>query len=87
MQIELIDEVVDNVRYKLLKRSQVGIKKYGSTLATNNKDNYLEHAQMEAMDLANYLEKLLIQKKDITQLIKKYSNNEELGSIVRQIYS
>jgi hypothetical protein len=81
-----IDNVVENVRTKLLKRSQVGINKYGTTLQENNKDNYIAHAQMELMDACNYLEKLLVQNRDITQLIKLYPNDTELGNTIRKLY-
>lgn len=80
------DPIVDSVRTKLLTRSQVGVKKYGTTLADNKKDNYLNHLQQELLDGANYIEVLLQQQKDITQLINKYSNNTELGEIIRKIY-
>jgi hypothetical protein len=80
------DSIVESVRQKLLDRSNVGIKKYNTTLETNNTDNYLKHAQEEAMDLSNYLEKLMQQKEDITQIVAKYPNNMELGSEIRKIY-
>lgn len=80
------DIVVENVRAKLLNRSKIGINKYNTTLHENNKDNYLIHAQEEAMDLCNYIEKLLIQERDIKQLIKKHRNDSELGYILRKIY-
>lgn len=83
---ECQDPVVESVRQKLLDRSNVGIKKYNTTLETNNTDNYLKHAQEEAMDLSNYLEKLMQQKEDITQIVAKYPNNMELGSEIRKIY-
>lgn len=80
------DIIVENVRAKLLNRSKIGINKYNTTLHKNNKDNYLIHAQEEAMDLCNYIEKLLIQEKDIKQLIKKHPNDAELGFCIRKIY-
>lgn len=84
--IECQDNIVESVRQKLLDRSNVGLKKYNSSLDSNNKDNYLKHAQEEAMDLSNYLEKLMQQKEDITQIVAKYPNNMELGSEIRKIY-
>ena len=84
--LECQDNIVESVRQKLLDRSNVGIKKYNTTLETNNTDNYLKHAQEEAMDLSNYLEKLMQQKEDITQIVAKYPNNMELGSEIRKIY-
>ncbi len=84
--LECQDAIVESVRQKLLDRSNVGIKKYNTTLDSNNTDNYLKHAQGEAMDLSNYLEKLMQQKEDITQIVAKYPNNMELGSEIRKIY-
>ena len=80
------DNIVENVRQKLLERSQVGIKKYNTTLDENNHDNYLNHLQQELMDAANYIEKLLVQKTNITDLVKKYPNNQEFGEVIRNIY-
>ncbi len=80
------DKIVENVRQKLLERSQVGIKKYNTTLDENNHDNYLNHLQQELMDAANYIEKLLVQKTNITDLVKMYPNDQELGEVIRKIY-
>ena len=81
------DQIVENVRQKLLERSQTGINKYNTTLDENNHDNYLNHLQQELMDAANYIEKLLVQKTNITDLVKMYPNDQELGKIIRKIYS
>ena len=81
-----IDQIVENVREKLLQRSQKGINKYNTTLNENNKDNFLDHLQMELMDASNYIEKLLVQNKDLIQLITQYPNDQELGIIIRKIY-
>ena len=55
------DPIVESVRQKLLERSQVGLSKYGVGL--DRKDlgrlEWLRHAQEEALDLANYLERLI----------------------------
>ncbi len=83
---ECQDPVVESVRQKLLDRSNVGIKKYNTTLDSNNTDNYLKHAQEEAMDLSNYLEKLMQQKEDITQIVASETNDWELGKLIRKIY-
>lgn len=80
------DPIVESVRQKLLDRSNVGVKKYNTTLQDNNSDNYLNHLQQELMDAANYVEKLLQQKKDITQIVKEYPNDTELGTVIRAIY-
>jgi hypothetical protein len=83
---ECQDAIVESVRQKLLDRSNVGIKKYNTTLDSNNTDNYLKHAQEEAMDLSNYLEKLMQQKEDITQIVASETNDWELGKLIRKIY-
>lgn len=81
-----LDPIVEGVREKLLKRSLVGTKKYGTTLSKNNADNYIEHIQMELMDACNYLEKKLQQNLDIKQIVKNTPNNLELGEKIRKIY-
>jgi len=59
------DYIVDAVREKLRNRSQVGVQKYGTTMARQDltKLDWLNHAQEEAMDLAVYLERLIIEEK------------------------
>lgn len=51
------DSIVEQVRQDLLDRSNVGIKKYGTTL--DRKDlglkDFINHAREEAMDLSLYL--------------------------------
>lgn len=81
-----IDPIVEAVRAKLLQRSQVGIIKYGTTLESNTKDNYLSHVQMELMDAINYIQALLQQGKDITDIVKSEPNDLELGKKIRKIY-
>jgi len=86
-QLELFDPIVENVREKLLQRSLTGLKKYNTSLQTNNRDNYLNHLQDELLDGANYIEKLLVQRKDIQQLIRMYPNDALLGSVIKEIYA
>lgn len=59
----MTDPVVGRVRAKLLQRSQVGIAKYGTTLDMNpaHLREWVNHAQEEAMDLACYLERILME--------------------------
>ena len=40
--LECQDNIVESVRQKLLDRSNIGLKKYNSSLDSNNKDNYLK---------------------------------------------
>lgn len=55
------DPIVESVRAKLLQRSQVGMTKYGVGLDRTDltRKEWLLHAQSEALDLANYLERLI----------------------------
>lgn len=56
--------IEEQVCYKLIKRSEVGKKKYGTTMERTDLSelDWLKHAQEEAMDLAVYLEKLIYMK-------------------------
>lgn len=80
------DPIVENIRNKFLQRSQLGIKKYGTTLSENKKDNFLNHLLEELFDACNYIETLLHQNEDITQIVKTTENDQELGQKIREIY-
>jgi hypothetical protein len=54
----MIDKIVQQVIDKFNQRSEVGIKKYGTTLEQNNNDDFLTHLQEELMDAILYIEKL-----------------------------
>ena len=62
------DKIVENVIAQFSKRSEVGIKKYGTTLEENNTDDFLQHLKEELMDAILYIEKLqsLNKLKDVT---------------------
>lgn len=64
---EKTDSIVEDVIKQFRKRSQVGIEKYGTTLAENNQDDFLEHTKQELMDAVNYIQKLQTQRKDNVQ--------------------
>ncbi len=49
------DKITEAVIEDLKSRSERGIKKYNTTLDQNNKDNYMQHAYEEALDLAHGL--------------------------------
>jgi hypothetical protein len=72
MRDEIVEQVVD--KYQL--RSQVGIKKYGTTLEGNNTDDFLEHALEEAMDFTLYIMKI----KSILKA-KGYSRLEDIPDL------
>ena len=86
MEQPIKDTVVEAVREDLLSRSERGILKYNTTLKFNDKDNYLNHLYEEILDSANYCKKLIMQKEDITDLVKQYPNDQELGVKIRSIY-
>lgn len=52
------DKIVELVISKFKKRSEVGIKKYKTTLEENDSDDFLNHLQEELMDAILYIEKL-----------------------------
>lgn len=79
------DQIVLSVIEKYAKRSEIGIAKYGTTLETNNKDNYLKHLQEELMDATLYLEKLMTLDKEITKIVKDTPNDSELGMKIRNL--
>lgn len=79
------DKIVSQVVEKYNKRSEVGIAKYGTTLETNNKDNYLQHLQEELMDATLYLQKIMDQNREITNLVRDTPNDSELGMKIRNL--
>jgi hypothetical protein len=70
------DEIVEQVVHKFYMRSDVGIRKYGTTLEGNNTDNFLEHALEEAMDFTLYIMKI----KSILKA-KGYSRLEDIPDL------
>ena len=56
------DPIVLAVIDKFSQRSEVGVAKYGTTLAENDTDDFLVHLQQELMDAINYIEKLIQQR-------------------------
>lgn len=68
------DKVVEAVRCKLKERSDVGQKKYGTTMERTDLsfDQWLQHAQEELMDGAVYLERVRRDWGDLGELLKKH---------------
>lgn len=60
----MTDKIVQDVIDKFSERSEIGIKKYGTTLFDNNADDYLNHLQEELMDAILYIQKLKQQKNE-----------------------
>jgi len=72
------DNIVEQVVDKYYKRSEIGIAKYGTTLETNNSDNFFNHALEEAMDFSLYLMKII-------DIVKTTPNDSELGEKIRKM--
>lgn len=72
------DNIVEQVVDKYYERSQIGITKYGTTLETNNSDNFFNHALEEAMDFSLYLMKII-------DIVKTTPNDGELGEKIRKM--
>ena len=53
-----LDPIVLSNVLEIIIRSRVGVDKYGTTLAENSSDAFLQYVKEEAMDFINYLEKL-----------------------------
>jgi hypothetical protein len=79
------DPIVDQVVAKFQQRSSVGIEKYNTTLEENNKDNYLLHLQQELQDATLYIEKLITQDVEITNLVNTAINDADLGMKIRRL--
>ena len=54
------DPIVQTIIKEFEERSEIGQKKYGTTLAGNNltPEEWIEHAKQELMDCILYLERL-----------------------------
>ena len=65
-----MDKHVYSVITKLKTRSETGLNKYGVTLERDDLTlvDWLNHAQQEAMDLANYLEVIIDKMTDKTTI-------------------
>ena len=55
------DPVVNRVINKIIKRHKQGMKKFGKTMAENQRplNEWVKEAQEESLDFIHYLEKLL----------------------------
>ena len=70
------DPIVESIVEQFSKRSEVGIKKYGTTLEENNNDDFLQHLKEELMDAVLYIEKLQSLKVNINKIKE---DNEKYG--------
>ena len=67
MKIETEDKIVESVVNSFLQRSEVGIKKYGTTLNRNDLSTleWIKHLQEELQDAILYIEKIMTEMKNI----------------------
>jgi len=79
------DPIVNQVIAKFQSRSEIGARKYGTTLHENNRDNYLLHLQEELQDATLYIEKLMTQGLEIINLVNSTPNDTELGEKIRKL--
>jgi hypothetical protein len=79
METTMTDKIVEQVIDKFKARSSKGIEKYGTTLEKNDLplDEWLNHAQEEAMDFVVYLEK-------IKNMLKEQKNIEDFVERARE---
>jgi hypothetical protein len=80
------DPIVESVRTKLLDRSQVGIKKYGTTIWDNTDENYIKHLQDELLDGANYCEQKL-RLGEFTAKVAKIMDTETNYFVIGELIS
>jgi hypothetical protein len=77
------DPIVDQVVKKFQDRSEIGIKKYGTTLAESKEGfiPFLNHLQEELMDAILYIQKLKSEnkmtKEELVKIIKDNFTNED----------
>ena len=74
------DSIVEEVRQDLLDRSEVGIKKYNTTLDREDLDlvDWMEHTRQELLDGALYLTRA---KKDVEEM------NDSWDELVREYFN
>lgn len=72
------DKIVQQVVEKYQQRSDVGIRKYGTTLEGNNTDNFFNHLLEELMDATLYIQKIM-------EVIRNEPNDTVLGEKIRDM--
>jgi hypothetical protein len=80
------DAITESVIADLRSRSKVGIDKYNTTLEQNNHQNMLQHLYEELLDAAQYVKKEITNISNVQGLVKKYTDDSELGSTIRSIF-
>jgi hypothetical protein len=81
-----MDKITEQVIEDLRSRAERGLRKYNTTLEGNNKDNFMNHAYEEALDLAQYLKKEMSIVPIIQQMIEQQPNDILLGEQIRKTF-
>jgi hypothetical protein len=81
-----MDKITEQVIEDLRSRAERGFKKYNTTLESNNKDNFMNHAYEEALDLAQYLKKEMSIIPILQQIIEQQPNDMLLGEQIRKLF-
>lgn len=81
------DQITCSVMEDLKRRADLGIKKYGTTLEQNNKDDFMNHLYEELLDAAQYCKKELSFTIEIKKIINNTPNDTDLGRLIRDKYS
>jgi hypothetical protein len=81
------DVITNAVIEDLHQRADRGWKKYNTTLGENNVDDFLQHLYEELLDASQYVKKEIITRKTFYDLTKQYSNDQELGTAVRNFFN
>ena len=81
-------KLLQSVIMDLKIREERGLATYGTTMDRKDlsKQEWLQHAYEEALDLAQYLKKEITTLNTVQDLVKQYPNNAELGMKIREIY-
>lgn len=81
------DTITVSVMEDLKSRADRGLKKYNTTLAQNNKDDFMNHLYEELLDAAQYCKKEMSIIPSLQELIYNYPNDLELGAIIRKLFT
>lgn len=77
------DPIVEAVREDLLRRSELGLKKYGRAIAAGGYSHrdLLQHAYEEALDLANYLKGAILKADQEAEVRRKQEEGVMPGEL------
>ena len=79
MEDKIVLQVIDEFK----KRSEAGIKKYGTTLEQNDNDDFIQHLREELMDAILYLTKVKHERIMKSEKIVKYTLNHETSHLIK----